>query len=78
MNKLNDGKKKCRFCDDILEYGYDKNAMLHCQSCHRIWDGFAQCPCWMDLASSSDSDDDHEVDGSVQKKPETLDEKKSN
>ena len=27
---------------DVPKYLYD---MEHCQLCHRIWDGNAQCPC---------------------------------
>uniref|UniRef100_A0A6C0CWF3 Uncharacterized protein n=1 Tax=viral metagenome TaxID=1070528 RepID=A0A6C0CWF3_9ZZZZ len=23
-----------------------------CEYCHRVWDGNAQCPCWMDLCNS--------------------------
>lgn len=45
-------QEKCRFCPEILSCGFDKDEMLHCQECHRIWDGNAQCPCWM---SDSDS-----------------------
>jgi len=49
-------KTKCRFCDDLLAYGYDDEEMMHCQKCHHIWDGCAQCPCW----AYSDSDESME------------------
>lgn len=41
-----DGEERCRHCSEKLHYGYDKNELLHCQNCHRIWDGFAQCQCY--------------------------------
>lgn len=48
----NDGddnkKEKCKHCPEFLTYGYDQNNLLHCQGCHRVWDGYAQCPCWME------------------------------
>ncbi len=37
---------KCKFCDMLLVYGFDKNNMLHCQGCHNVWDGNAQCNCF--------------------------------
>lgn len=39
-------KIKCKFCDMLLEYGFDENNMLHCQGCHNVWDGNAQCNCF--------------------------------
>lgn len=27
-----------------------------CEYCYRVWDGFAQCPCWMDLSEEEDND----------------------
>lgn len=42
-----DGKMKCKLCDMILTYGFDENDMLHCQNCHNIWDGNAQCTCFL-------------------------------
>jgi len=39
-------KIKCIHCNMMLSCGYDKNNMMHCQSCHNIWDGFAQCNCY--------------------------------
>ena len=38
-------QEKCKFCDIMLIYGIDKDSMVHCQYCHMIWDGFAQCTC---------------------------------
>ena len=38
-------KYKCKYCDMILESGIDDNDMLHCQLCHNIYDGNAQCQC---------------------------------
>ncbi len=35
----------CRFCNVILYGGMDDNNLMHCQNCHRIWDGNAQCLC---------------------------------
>jgi hypothetical protein len=35
----------CRFCNVILYGGMDDNDLMHCQNCHRIWDGNAQCLC---------------------------------
>jgi hypothetical protein len=37
----------CKFCKVELSYGYDKNDMLHCQICHNVWDGHAQCNCYL-------------------------------
>jgi hypothetical protein len=38
-------EEKCRFCHIKLLCGMDKDKMIHCQYCHLIWDGCAQCPC---------------------------------
>jgi hypothetical protein len=35
----------CKFCTAKLSYGMDSNSMVHCQDCHNVWDGFAQCRC---------------------------------
>ncbi len=35
----------CKFCTAKLSYGMDSNSMVHCQECHNVWDGFAQCRC---------------------------------
>ena len=35
----------CKFCNVKLNYGFDENEMIHCQNCHNIWDGNAQCNC---------------------------------
>ena len=40
-------KEKCKHCPEFLSCGYDKDNLLHCQGCHRVWNGYAQCPCWM-------------------------------
>jgi hypothetical protein len=37
----------CRFCNVKLIGGYDDKELIHCQYCHNIWDGNAQCNCWM-------------------------------
>lgn len=52
-------KFKCKFCEKTLNYGFDDNDMLHCQICHRVWDGCAQCPCWSfsEELSNKKSDD---------------------
>ncbi len=45
-NQMNDkGFTLCKFCNVKLSYGMDSNSMLHCQDCHNVWDGFAQCRC---------------------------------
>lgn len=36
----------CKFCKTILDINlYDNNKMMHCQGCHHIWNGQAQCFC---------------------------------
>ncbi len=35
----------CRFCNVILYGGIDINSLMHCQNCHNVWDGNAQCRC---------------------------------
>ena len=42
---LKDSIELCIFCNVKLNYGFDENEMLHCQNCHNIWDGNAQCNC---------------------------------
>ncbi len=42
-----DDKIKCTLCDMLLTYGFDENNMVHCQKCHHIWDGNAQCTCFL-------------------------------
>ena len=42
---LKDSIELCKFCNVKLNYGFDENEMLHCQDCHNIWDGNAQCNC---------------------------------
>jgi len=42
---LEDKIELCIFCNVKLNYGFDENEMLHCQNCHNIWDGNAQCNC---------------------------------
>jgi hypothetical protein len=44
-NKENSGITACKFCQEELTFGHDKDDMIHCQHCHNIWDGFAQCQC---------------------------------
>ena len=41
----NINETKCKFCKTNLLYGFDTNFMIHCQHCHNIWDGYAQCSC---------------------------------
>ncbi len=41
----NEQNELCRFCNLILYGGMDNNNLMHCQGCHRIWDGNAQCNC---------------------------------
>jgi hypothetical protein len=38
---------ECKFCKIILYGGFDNNDLMHCQWCHNIWDGNAQCHCWI-------------------------------
>lgn len=38
----------CTFCKMSLNFGMDENSMIHCQYCHNVWDGFAQCNCNLD------------------------------
>ena len=42
---LKESIELCIFCNVKLNYGFDENEMLHCQNCHNIWDGNAQCNC---------------------------------
>lgn len=49
-------KFKCKFCNEILEYGFDKNNLMHCQYCHNIWDGYSQCICYI-TGDDTDKDD---------------------
>ena len=35
----------CSFCDVVLYGGMDDNNLMHCQNCHNVWDGNAQCMC---------------------------------
>lgn len=42
---IEDSIELCIFCNVKLNYGFDENEMLHCQLCHNIWDGNAQCNC---------------------------------
>ena len=44
-NFLEDKIELCIFCNVKLNYGFDENEMIHCQNCHNIWDGNAQCNC---------------------------------
>lgn len=55
MSSEENMKFKCNFCDEILSAGFDSENMLHCQQCHLVWDGYAQCPCGMDYVSSDES-----------------------
>ena len=50
-------KSICKFCKVELSYGFDKNDMLHCQFCHNVWDGNAQCTCYLYNNDSDDYDD---------------------
>lgn len=36
---------KCKHCGVELSCGYDKDDWYHCQGCHNIYDGYAQCTC---------------------------------
>ncbi len=48
-------KQYCHVCKVWIRYGYvinqDKSdpPNAHCPDCHRIWDGNAQCPCFISL-----------------------------
>jgi hypothetical protein len=52
-------KEYCSVCKVWIRYGYvigkDTNnyesyePIAHCPDCHRIWDGNAQCPCFISL-----------------------------
>jgi hypothetical protein len=44
-NDIYSGITLCKFCTAKLSYGMDSNSMVHCQDCHNVWDGFAQCRC---------------------------------
>jgi hypothetical protein len=35
--------EKCKFCQIELNCGYDNDDLYHCQICHNIYDGCAQC-----------------------------------
>jgi (2Fe-2S) ferredoxin len=48
---------QCNFCIKELHAGYDENDMVHCQGCHRIWDGYAQCPCWYEAVEEEDEEE---------------------
>ena len=45
QNEHNEDNELCNFCNVILYGGMDNNNLMHCQGCHRIWDGNAQCTC---------------------------------
>jgi len=53
---------ECKFCKTMLSGGFDSNELMHCQGCHIIWDGNAQCPCWLldetDETEGIDEDDE--------------------
>lgn len=34
---------KCRFCQVEISCGYDDDEWYHCQICHNVYDGNAQC-----------------------------------
>jgi hypothetical protein len=55
---------ECKFCKIILQHGYDSNDLMHCQGCHNIWDGNAQCQCYMldDNNDNNDNNDDKDDD----------------
>ncbi len=36
----------CSFCNVSLYGGMDDNNLMHCQNCHNVWDGNAQCMCY--------------------------------
>jgi len=55
---------ECKFCKTMLSGGYDSNELMHCQGCHIIWDGNAQCPCWM-LDETDEGDEDDEDDEGI-------------
>jgi hypothetical protein len=39
--------EKCKHCNVKLSCGYDDNEWFHCQGCHNVYDGHAQCTCDM-------------------------------
>jgi hypothetical protein len=44
--------------------------MIHCENCHRIWDGYAQCTCWID-------NNDYESDSTEELNTDSKDSKDS-
>ena len=57
----NNSTSYCKFCKAKLNYGSDKDYMLHCQHCHNVWDGFSQCTCNLD-DSNDDINDNEDKD----------------
>uniref|UniRef100_A0A6C0E7J5 Uncharacterized protein n=1 Tax=viral metagenome TaxID=1070528 RepID=A0A6C0E7J5_9ZZZZ len=57
---------QCNFCIKELNAGYDENDMVHCQGCHRIWDGYAQCPCWCEVVEDEDVEEEVQHDEVVE------------
>lgn len=46
--------------------------LITCEYCQRVWDGFAQCPCWMYLSDDSDDKPDERVNIKIEYKKTPL------
>jgi hypothetical protein len=40
-----DKRQYCPKCDVYMIADHLDNGLYHCQECHRVYDGYAQCPC---------------------------------
>ena len=54
VDNENYGVSYCTVYKIRINFGIDKNSMVHCQYCHNIWDGFAQCTCNLDYKLEDD------------------------
>jgi hypothetical protein len=69
------GISYCKFCKDKLIFGFDDDKMIHCQYCHNIWDGFAQCQCNLyeeedDKKNDKENDEYEEKEGEKNNEPQ--------
>lgn len=46
--------------------------LITCEYCYRVWDGFAQCPCWMYLSDDIDDTPDECVYINIEHKKTPL------
>ena len=63
LSSVSPYNKSDKTCDElcfhtfkVLEHDICRHDMSFCPRCYRVWDGCAQCPCWLECDSNSDSD----------------------